>query len=266
MLRVRGHDRPPTLLEATLRSERVRLLVPLIVVLLVCWLWIVVMARDMYGPMTGASAWMMTAVWDRSHLTLLWAMWAAMMVAMMLPSATPLLLFYARGVRQSAATASLASRQVYALAAGYLVVWTIFSLGATALQRLMAGLLLMSPMMVVTSPRAGALLLILAGAYQLTPLKQSCLGACRSPLVFVMSRTRAGVAGAFRMGCEHGALCVGCCWALMLLLFVGGVMNLTVIAALTALVAFEKLAPFGTLGARICGGALIAAGGWMLVR
>jgi predicted metal-binding membrane protein len=265
MLRLGGHDRPPTLLEATLRSERVRLVVPLVVVLLVCWLWIVVMARDMYGPMTGASAWMMTAVWDVRHLALLWAMWAVMMVAMMLPSAAPLLVFYARVVRQSAATASLASRQVYALAAGYLVIWMIFSVGATALQRVMASLLLMSPMMVITSPRAGALLLLLAGVYQFTPIKQSCLGACRSPLLFVMSRAPAGVRGAFRMGCEHGALCVGCCWALMLLLFVGGVMNLTVIATLTALVAFEKLAPFGRQGARISGGALIVAGGWMLV-
>jgi predicted metal-binding membrane protein len=257
---------PLTTLESALRFRHLRMLVPVVLLALVSWAWIIVMARDMYGPMTGASAWMMTAVWDVRHLTLLWAMWAVMMVAMMLPSATPLLLLYARSVRQSTAAASRVSRQVYALAAGYLVIWLLFSLGATVLQRLLASVLLLSPMMIITSPAAGALLLFAAGLYQFTPLKQSCLGACRSPLMFVMSRGRPGVAGAFRMGCEHGALCVGCCWALMLLLFAGGVMNLTVIAALTALVAFEKLAPFGRQGARISGGGLIAAAGWLLVR
>jgi predicted metal-binding membrane protein len=101
--------------------------------------------------------------------------------------------------------------------------------------------------------------------YQLTPIKLACLRACQSPLQFLMSRWRTGLSGAFRMGLEHGALCVGCCWALMLLLFVGGVMNLSVIAALTALVAFEKLTPFGAKGARISGVLLIAAAFWMLV-
>jgi predicted metal-binding membrane protein len=112
----------------------------------------------------------------------------------------------------------------------------------------------------------GAALLLLAGGYQLTPLKRACLRACQSPLGFLMSRWRAGSAGAFRMGLEHGAYCVGCCWALMLLLFVGGVMNLTVILALTIFVAFEKLAPFGMPTARISGVLLIAAGLWLLVR
>jgi len=102
--------------------------------------------------------------------------------------------------------------------------------------------------------------------FQLTPIKHSCLRTCQSPLGFLMSRWRAGLSGAFMMGIEHGAYCVGCCWALMLLLFVGGVMNLTVIAALTAFVAFEKLAPLGMHGARISGLLLIAAGFWMLVR
>ena len=109
-------------------------------------------------------------------------------------------------------------------------------------------------------------LLILAGGYQLTPLKRACLRMCQSPLGFLMSHWRAGGAGAFRMGLEHGAYCVGCCWALMLLLFAGGVMNLAVILALTMFVAFEKLAPFGTQSARFSGVLLIVAGLWMLVR
>jgi len=253
------------MLESALRYDRAPAAVLLILLPLVSWMWIVVMARDMYGPMTGASAWMMTAVWDARHLALLWAMWAVMMAGMMLPSATPLLLLYGGLARRSATRASAASRQTYALAGGYLAVWALFSLCATALQRLMAELLLVSPMMEVTSPVVGATLLLVAGIYQLTPIKLACLRTCRSPLGFLMSRWRAGLAGAFRMGVEHGALCVGCCWALMLLLFAGGVMNLAVIAALTALVAFEKLAPFGAQGARISGVLLMATALWMLV-
>jgi predicted metal-binding membrane protein len=142
----------------------------------------------------------------------------------------------------------------------------VFSVGATALQRLLASLLVVSPMMEVTSPLVGATLLMTAGVYQLTPLKHSCLRSCQSPLGFLMSRWRPKVAGAFRMGVEHGVVCVGCCWALMLLLFAGGIMNLAVIATLTVLVAFEKLTRFGVQGARISGVLLIAAAIWMLVR
>jgi predicted metal-binding membrane protein len=258
-------DPPPTLIESALRNDRAPLVVLLIVVPLVSWLWIVVMARDMYGPMTGASAWMMTAVWDARHLTLLWAMWAVMMVAMMLPSASPMLLLYGAIARRSAG-ADVASRQIYALAAGYVAVWALFSLGATVLQRLLADLLVVSSMMEITSPAVGAALLLIAGVYQLTPIKLACLRSCRSPLGFLISRWRAGSGAAFRMGLEHGALCVGCCWALMLLLFAGGVMNLVVIAALTGLIAFEKMTPFGVYGARISGVLLIAAGLWMIVR
>ena len=258
--------RTPTLLESAVRYERTPVVVLLVLLPLVSWVWIVVMARDMYGPMTGASAWMMTAVWDARHLALLWAMWAVMMVGMMLPSASPMLLLYGGVARRSATGASAASRQIYALAAGYLVVWASFSLAATALQRLLVTLLLVSPMMEITTPVVAAALLLIAGTYQLTPIKHACLRTCQSPLGFLMSRWRSGLAGAFCMGLEHGVVCVGCCWALMLLLFVGGVMNLFVIAALTALVAFEKLTPFGARSARISGILLIAAALWMLVH
>ena len=259
-------DRPPTILESALRYDRAPVLALLILLPLVSWMWIVVMARDMYGPMTGASAWMMTAVWDVPHLALLWAMWAVMMAGMMLPSASPLLLLYGVAARRSAPETSAASRQIYALAAGYLSAWAAFSLGATALQRLLATLVFVSSMMEVTSPIVGATLLFVAGVYQLTPFKHACLRTCRSPLGFLMSRWRPGLAGAFRMGLEHGVLCVGCCWALMLLLFAGGVMNLAVIGALTALVAFEKLTLLGAQGARISGVLLIATAFWLLVR
>ena len=256
-------ERAPTVLESALANTRASTIALLVGVPLVSWLWIVVMARDMYGPMTGASAWMMTSNWDAAHWLLLWAMWAVMMTGMMLPSASPFILLYGVAARRSAE--QTAASQIYALAAGYLVVWAAFSLGATALQRLLARLLVLSPMMEVTSARTGAALLFIAGAYQLTPIKQACLVQCQSPLGFLMGRWRPGSAGAFRMGLEHGAHCVGCCWALMLLLFAGGVMNLAVIAALTVFVAFEKLAPFGVNGARASGVLLLAAGLWMVL-
>jgi predicted metal-binding membrane protein len=108
--------------------------------------------------------------------------------------------------------------------------------------------------------------LLLAGAYQFTPFKQVCLRACRSPFSFIMQRWRPGAAGAFRMGVEHGLYCLGCCWVLMLVLFAGGVMNLAVIVALTALVQFEKVAPFGELTARAGGAVLIGLGVWWMIR
>jgi predicted metal-binding membrane protein len=256
-------ERRPTLLESALRHERTSLIVLLVLLPAVSWLWIVVMARDMYGPMTGASAWMMTAQWDVPHLLLLWAMWAVMMAGMMLPTAAPLILLYGAAARRSPQRA--AGHRTYALAAGYLAVWTAFSLGATALQRVLASLLLVSPMMEATTARVSATLLLIAGVYQWTPLKRACLRHCQSPFGFLMGRWRDGGSGAFRMGLEHGTHCVGCCWALMLLLFAGGVMNLTVIVAVTAVVAFEKLAPFGPRGVWISGALLIAAGGWMLL-
>jgi predicted metal-binding membrane protein len=228
----------------------------------VCWTWIVVLARDMYGPMTGASAWMMTPHWDGPHLLLLWWMWAVMMTAMMLPSAAPMIV-----LARAAAPAASGTTPTFeaALASGYVVVWAVFSIGATALQWGMSRLLIITPMMEVSSPRAGAVLIAVAGIYQWLPLKQTCLTTCQSPLAFLTTRWRSGVSGAFRMGVEHGVFCVGCCWALMLLLFVGGVMNLAVIAALTALVAFEKLVPLGVYGPRISGLLLLLIAVWLLV-
>ena len=257
-------ERRLTLVEHALRYDRATLLVLLVLIPLLSWTWIVMMARDMYGPMTGASAWMMTMQWDAPHLLLLWAMWSVMMTAMMLPSATPLILLYGAAVRRSPQPA--ARRHTYALAAGYLAAWTAFSLAATALQRALASLLLVSPMMEVRSSRVSAILLVVAGVYQWTPLKHACLHRCQSPLGFLMAHWRDGRSGAFRVGLEHGCYCIGCCWALMLLLFAGGVMNLFLIAGLTAWVAFEKLAPFSRRGAYASGAVMIAAGSWILMR
>jgi predicted metal-binding membrane protein len=221
----------------------------LIIVLLACWAWIIALARDMYGPMTGASAWMMTPHWDAPHLLLLWVMWAVMMTAMMLPSAAPMILLVGGG-------------RGYLVALGYVVVWAAFSVGATALQWLLMRLLILTPMMEMSGPAWSALLLAIAGIYQLTPLKHTCLSTCQSPMAFLSRRWRSGAFGAFRMGVDHGVYCVGCCWALMALLFAGGVMNLAVIGALTLFVAFEKLLPLGVWGARVTGAALLAAAAW----
>jgi predicted metal-binding membrane protein len=120
-------------------------------------------------------------------------------------------------------------------------------------------------MMEPSNSRVSGILLLVAGVYQWTPLKHACLRACQSPLGFLIGRWRNGGSGAFWMGLEHGTHCVGCCWALMLLLFAGGVMNVAIIAGLTAFVAFEKLAPLGRRGARIGGAVMIATGSWMLV-
>ena len=223
-----------------------------LVVMFACWWWIVIMARDMYGPMTGASAWMMRPEWDATYLLLLWAMWAVMMSAMMLPSAAPMILLAG------------AAGHAWLVALGYVAVWALFSVGATALQWALGESAILNPMMEVSSPAAGALLLVIAGIYQLTPLKQACLTSCQSPMTFLTRSWRSGRWGAFRMGAEHGIYCVGCCWALMLLLFAGGVMNLTVIVALTLFVAFEKLVPLGGWGARVSGVLLFGVAAWML--
>jgi predicted metal-binding membrane protein len=246
-----------------LRSVRLPLIVLIVVIPAISWLWIVAMGRDMYGSMTGPSAWMMRPTWDAPHLVLLWAMWAVMMAAMMLPSAYPILAIYAGAARRRPAARPL---YLYFLAAGYLGVWAVFSIMATVLQRLLSRWLLLTPMMETSSAKAGGIVLLVAGVYQLTPLKRRCLGACRSPMAFMMERWREGRTGALQMGATHGVHCLGCCWALMLLLFVGGVMNLIVIVALTIFVAVEKLGPFGVQSARVSGALLIAVGAWMLWR
>ena len=230
-----------------------------------CWLWIVPMARDMYGSMTGPSAWMMAGAWDTKFVLLLWAMWAVMMAGMMLPSAASMLLLYATLARRGAAARPRVPL-VYAAAGGYLLVWIAFSAAATLVQRIFSALLLITPMMEISSPKAGGALLGLAGIYQFTPLKMTCLGVCRSPLSFLMQHWRAGAAGAFVLGLRHGLYCLGCCWALMLLLFVGGVMNLWVIVALTLFVLVEKLAPFGEHSSRLAGATLLVLGAWMCAR
>ena len=254
-----------TSLEALLRRDRWLVGGALAVAVALCWAWLVPMGRDMYGAMDGASAWMMVDTWDWPHLALLFAMWVVMMAGMMLPSAAPALLIYAMVVRKSPDGAR-ARAHVSAFAGGYLLVWTLFSLAATVLQRWLANALLLSPMMETQSPVFGGALLVAAGIFQLTPWKRTCLDACRSPAEFIVRHWRAGVGGGFYLGVANGLYCLGCCWALMLLLFVGGVMNLWCIGALTVFVLLEKVAPFGVQGGRLSGVLIFALGAWMLAR
>src|SRR5262249_40297026 len=155
---------------------------------------------DMYGPMSGASAWMMTPRWDVPHLLLLWAMWAVMMTGMMLPSTAPVLLVYALMARRSAQ--GPVTLHIYLLALGYLAVWFTFSVGATVLQGVLAAFLVITPMMEITNAAVSGFLLLMAGVYQLMPPKHACLRWCQSPFGFLMTRWRSGSWGAFRMGIE----------------------------------------------------------------
>ena len=151
-----------------------------------------------------------------------------------------------------------------AFVSGYVATWTLFSLAATAAQFALDRAALLSPTMVTTSPAVGSGLLIAAGVYQWTPFKQACLRHCRAPARFIAEHWRPGKAGAWRMGVEHGAYCLGCCWILMGLLFLGGVMNLLWIAAISVFVLLEKVLPLGAAGGRVAGGAMVAAGGTAL--
>lgn len=196
---------------------------------------------------------------------LLFVMWWTMMLAMMLPSAAPAILVYAamsrRFARQGAVQAPVAM-----FVAGYGAVWTLFSLAAVILQFATRPLIALSMMMAVASGVIGGGLLVAAGIYQLTPLKQACLRHCQSPLLFFARNWRKGWSGAFRMGVSHGLYCLGCCWVLMGLLFYGGVMQLTWIAGLAVYVAMEKLIPAGYRLSQFTGLVLIAWGLWTVYR
>lgn len=243
-----------------LRRDRWIALVGLLALTLGAWLYLAWVATDM-NSMSSAMAPGLRA-WTAAETGLMFVMWSVMMVAMMLPSAAPMILLHARV--QRTAGAAHPHRATWAFTGGYLVVWTLFSAGATGVQCALERLLLLSPAMVTVDRRLGAAVLLVAGLYQLTPLKYACLNHCRSPLRLVTEHWRAGVGGAFQMGLRHGVYCVGCCWILMGLLFVGGVMNLAWIAVIAGFVLVEKLAPGGRLIARASGVLLLVAAGLLL--
>ncbi|MCC7325738.1 MAG: DUF2182 domain-containing protein [Burkholderiales bacterium] len=250
------------------RRDRRVVLAGLAGVTALAWAYLMYVAWRMAAmpmPMPGMSMIMpQWQPWGAVEFVLMLSMWAVMMVAMMMPSATPMVLAFTsihrRHVKEKDAVAPTAS-----FVAGYAIVWSAFSLAATLAQWGLHQAALLSPMMVATSPVVGGLILIAAGAFQWSALKRVCLSKCRTPLAFLLTEWREGRRGALVMGLRHGAFCAGCCWALMALLFVGGVMNLLWVAVIAALVLAEKVAPQGLRVARIAGAGLMACGSWMLL-
>ena len=198
--------------------------------------------------------------WSVANVVAVWVMWAVMMAAMMLPSALPMIVTFVQLSERAGAPA-----RGHGFVAAYLLVWFAFSVAAVAAQWALQAMDWVDPMIVSTSATLSALLLLVAGVYQFSPLKRICLAKCRTPVGFLMGEWRAGTSGGFVMGLRHGLFCVGCCWALMALLFVGGVMNLAWIAALSIAVAIEKMVPGGERLANVMGLVLIGAGVWRLV-
>jgi predicted metal-binding membrane protein len=220
--------------------------------------------RSMHDTMADAMVMPSASPWSGTALAALIGMWVVMMVAMMLPAAAPVVLLYAHTMRRR-----IALREPGVPAAifllGYLAVWVGFSAMAGALQWVLHAAAAVSPVTMRATPTLAGGLLVGAGIYQWTPLKRACLRHCRSPLHFFSSEWREGFRGALIMGLRHGAFCVGCCSALMLLLFVAGVMNLAWVALIAAFVLIERVAPRGVLVGRVAGVLLVLWGGWVLV-
>jgi predicted metal-binding membrane protein len=229
------------------------------------WIYVIVEAGRMSVGMTDGS--MVDAMqpivhlrtWTATEFGLRLLMWVVMMVAMMLPTAAPMTLVYA-AVARKAAKGRQPVPPTFVFVAGYLTVWGIFSVAATVAQKSLEQSALLSPTMESASPVLGSSLLVAAGAYELTSYKRACLAHCRAPAHFISQHWRSGFSGAFRLGLALGAYCVGCCWILMGLLFVGGVMNLLWIAVIAAFILLEKTVPFGHTGGRLVGAAMVLAG------
>jgi predicted metal-binding membrane protein len=255
-------------METLLKRDRMIALAALTGITLVAWGYMIHEARamnltgicccagmKMSGPDTGS--------WSTATLPPLFLMWTVMMVAMMVPSAAPMILTFALVQRKRRELERpFVPTGLFLL--GYLIVWIGFSALAAVAQWILHATALLSPMMVSTSPILGGAILITAGAFQWTALKNACLTHCRSPLNFLMTGWREGKRGALAMGLKHGAYCTGCCWFLMALLFVAGVMNLWWIAIIAGFVLLEKVAPRGSWVGKIAGLALATWGLWMI--
>jgi predicted metal-binding membrane protein len=280
-------------LETVLRRDRVVVAAALAVIAVLAWayvLWLAthipmpaadgpgVAGSDMSGMDMGGAAGGMAGMdmgaavapgfrpWAPADFAFVFVMWAVMMVGMMTPSVAPMVLLYA-GVGRKARASGRPIASTGWFFVGYLLVWIAFSIAATGAQWLLARAALLSPMMATTSAVLGSLVLIVAGLYQWTPMKEVCLRQCQAPIAFLMSHGgfRSDPRGALRLGAEHGAYCLGCCWALMALLFVGGVMNVLWIAGIAILILLEKTMPTGRLIPRISGALVAVTGVWLLL-
>lgn len=254
--------------ERMIRRDRLIMLAGLVAILALSWTYLVTTGRGMQsmlseGEMHAAMGMPEMQSWTR-ELAALFVMWTVMMVGMMLPSATPLILlilgvYRRRDDRQTRLNSVL-------FVGGYLLAWTVFSLAAASGQVLLHRAALLSAATVARSGFLAAGILFVAGLYQLLPIKGACLTHCRSPLSFLGHHWREGPGGAIHMGFFHGFFCVGCCWALMALLFVAGVMNLLWVAAIAAFVLVEKVTRQGLLLGRVAGVLLILWGAFVLAH
>ena len=249
------------------RRDTILIWLCLIVVTALAWAYLVYLDRQMTSSMAHDQAMAamgmamdtpMNMPWQPADLFFTFAMWAVMMIGMMTGSAAPMLLLFASAKTRHGERGASPAALLFGF--GYLAIWAGFSALATLGQWGLHQAALLSPAMSAASPKLAGGILIAAGLYQLTPWKRMCLTHCRSPLGFLMTNWRDGTLGAFQMGIRHGAYCVGCCWALMCMLFAVGVMNLLWVAALTVFVLFEKIGPAGTVVSAIAGAAMVAGG------
>jgi len=259
-------------IERVLLQDRRLVILALLSLSALAWTYLVVMARQMAtGDMTLMGMGTPSAItisqmpWSLLTFLLMFIMWSVMMIGMMTPSAAPMILLFARVQRRKLADQAPTTR-IAAFTAGYLLIWTLFSLIATGLQWALTELRLLSPMMESTSQILAIGVLLAAGIYQLTPLKSACLKQCQSPIVFLTSHWKDGTSGSLSMGIEHGMFCLGCCWLLMALLFVGGVMNLIWVAIIAIFVLLEKVVPKGEIVGRVGGILLILFAGYLAFR
>jgi predicted metal-binding membrane protein len=265
-------------LVAVLRRDRLIVASALAVIAALAWAYVLWLAADMGMDGMAMSGFRMVpagmgvmapavAPWSAVEFALVFVMWAVMMIGMMAPSAAPMILMYARVGRQAkGAGKPLAATGWFA--SGYFLAWAGFSLAATLVQWMLERQALLDADMASANMLLGAVVLIAAGIYQWTPIKNACLAQCQTPVRFLMSHGgfRSDVLGCLHLGFLHGIHCVGCCWVLMALLFVVGVMNVLWIALLALLVLLEKLTPWGRWVARIAGIVCMAAGAWMLAE
>jgi len=253
--------------EKVLKRDRIIVIAGLAAVTALAWVYVFQIASSVTGMDVNSAQMSMprSQAWQSADIALTFMMWAVMMVAMMTPSATPMILMFARVNRQRQANHESAPPTIVFLL-GYLLVWISFSAAATFVQWGLHSAALLSPEMISVTPLVGGVLLLLAGIYQFTPLKRICLTRCRTPLSFLMTEWREGTRGALIMGVRHGITCVGCCWLLMALLFVGGVMNLLWVALLAGSVLLEKVVQAGQWVSRAIGVLTIGWGAWLLIQ
>lgn len=256
--------RGPLMLERLLQRDRLIVAIGTATVAALAWAHLAVGA-GMDTEMMAAMPDMAPIPWTPLYAALLFVMWWVMMIAMMAPSAAPTVLLYAT-VKRKQETASRAAIDAWIFLAGYLVTWAGFSVVAVLAQSVLERLGLLSMAMASTSAIFGGSILLAAGLYQFTPIKHACLRYCDSPLLFLSRHWRPGTRGAFRMGLRHGSYCVGCCWFLMALLFVGGAMNLAWVIGIALYVAAEKLLPLGRRLSYAAGAVLILSGTIVLAR